>query len=107
MKSPELLPLCCLSLLLHLRKLSVICCHQFPSGLQLVIPYPPFGFATISVLNIAAYLMLIGIYSSATLVSANTNLRKTIYKHALESKLLNLIGHAEFERDTKNCGKNY
>ena len=42
--------------------------------------------------------MLIGIYNSATLVSANTNLRKSIHNHALESKLLNLIGHAEFER---------
>jgi hypothetical protein len=42
--------------------------------------------------------MLVGIYNSAVLVSANTNLRKTIHKHALESKLLNLIGEAEFER---------
>ena len=43
--------------------------------------------------------MLVGIYNSATLVSANTNLRKSIHKHALESKLLNLIGQAEFERE--------
>lgn len=66
---------------------------------QVVAPYPPFGLVTITVLNIAAYLMLIGIYNSATLVSANTNLRKSIHKHALESKLLNLIGHAEFKRE--------
>ena len=66
---------------------------------QLVTPYPPFGLATITVLNIAGYLMLLGIYGSATLVSANTNLRRSIHKHALESKLLNLIGHAEFERE--------
>lgn len=49
---------------------------------QLVIPYPPFGLATVTVLNIAAYLMLLGIYNSVILVSANTNLRKTIRKHA-------------------------
>ena len=66
---------------------------------QMLTPYPPFGLATISVLNLASFLMLLGIYNSATLVSANTNLRKSIHKHALESKLLNLIGHAEFERE--------
>lgn len=66
---------------------------------QVISPYPPFGLATMTVLNIAAYLMLIGIYGSATLVSVNTNLRRTIHRHAFESNLLNLIGHAEFERE--------
>lgn len=47
----------------------------------------------------AAYLTLIGIYNSAVLVSANDNLRKTIRKHAVQSKLLDLIGHAEMERE--------
>ena len=75
---------------------------------QIVAPYPPFGLATITVLNIAAFLMLLGIYNSATLVSANNNLRKSIHKHALESRLLGLIGHAEMEkRNSKNCQKNY
>ena len=71
--------------------------NQAPT--QVVAPYPAFGLATITVLNLAAFLMLVGIYNSATLVSANTNLRKSIHKHALESKLLNLIGQAEFERE--------
>jgi hypothetical protein len=66
---------------------------------QIVSPYPPFGLATITVLNIAAFLMLLGIYNSAVLVSANNNLRKSIYKFALESKLLGLIGHAEMENE--------
>jgi hypothetical protein len=66
---------------------------------QMVTPYPPFGLSTITILNLAAYLMLLGIYNSATLVSANANLRRHIHKHALESKLLGLIGHAEFERE--------
>jgi hypothetical protein len=50
------------------------------------------------VLNIASYLMLLGIYNSATLVSANNNLRISIRKHALESRLLGLIGQAEMEK---------
>jgi hypothetical protein len=66
---------------------------------QMLTPYPPFGLATITVLNIGAYLMLLGIYNSATLVSANSSLRKSIHRHALESKLLNLIGHAEYEKE--------
>ena len=78
--------------------------NQAPT--QVVAPYPAFGLATITVLNLAAFLMLVGIYNSATLVSANTNLRKSIHKHALESKLLNLIGQAEFEREIqKTVGK--
>jgi hypothetical protein len=64
----------------------------------IVAPYPPFGLATITVLNIASYLMLLGIYNSATLVSANNNLRISIRKHALESRLLGLIGQAEMEK---------
>jgi hypothetical protein len=66
---------------------------------QIVSPYPPFGLATITVLIIAAYLMLLGIYNSAILVSANNELRRPIQKHALESKLLGLIGHAEMEKE--------
>lgn len=69
---------------------------------QTINPYLPFGLASVTVLTMAAYFMLVGIYNSAILVSANTNLRKFIYKHAIESKLLNLIGQAEFERDTKS-----
>ena len=41
--------------------------------------------------------MLIGIYNSAVLVSANNDLRKSIYKYALGSKLLGQIGRAEVE----------
>jgi hypothetical protein len=66
---------------------------------QMLAPFPPFGIVTITVLNLGSFLMLLGIYNSAVLVSANTNLRKSIQKRALESKLLNLIGHAEFENE--------
>jgi hypothetical protein len=67
--------------------------------------YPPFGLLTITVLNIAAFLMLLGIYNSATLVSANHNLRKFIRNHALESRLLDLIGQAEMDNEIRKTVK--
>jgi hypothetical protein len=67
--------------------------------LQTLTPYPPFGLATLTVLIVASFLMLLGIYNSATLVSINNNLRKSIRKHASESRLLDLIGHAEMENE--------
>ena len=72
---------------------------------QIVIPYPPFGLVTVTVLVIASYLMLIGIYNSATLVSANNELRRTIHKRALGSKLLGAIGHAEMEKEIQRTVK--
>jgi hypothetical protein len=66
---------------------------------QLQSPYPPFGLVTITALIPASFLMLLGIYNSATLVSASNALRKSIHKHALESRLLGLIGQAEMERE--------
>src|ERR671919_518063 len=72
---------------------------------QIVIPYPPFGLVTITILVVASYLMLIGIYNSATLVSANNELRRTIHRRALESKLLGAIGHAEMEKEIQKTVK--
>jgi len=66
---------------------------------QTVVPYPPFGLATLTVLIVASFLMLLGIYNSATLVSVNDVLRRSIHKHAMESRLLHLIGHAEMEKE--------
>jgi hypothetical protein len=68
---------------------------------QTVVPYPPFGLATSTGLILATYLMLLGIYNSARLVSTNADLRRSIYKHALESRLLNLIGTAEMDREVQ------
>ena len=66
---------------------------------QTLAPYPPFGLVTTSVLIIGAFLMLLGIYNSAVLVSVNDELRKSIRKYALESKLLGVIGEAELGRE--------
>jgi hypothetical protein len=67
--------------------------------LQTLTPYPPFGLATLTLLILASFLMLLGIYNSATLVSINNDLRNSIHRHALESRLLDLIGHAEMENE--------
>ena len=72
---------------------------------QVVSPYPPFGLSSITVLNIGAFLMLLGIYNSATLVSVNHNLRKLIRKQALKSNLLDLIGQAEMEKEIRKTVK--
>jgi hypothetical protein len=66
---------------------------------QSLDPYPPFGLYTNTVLIFAAYLTLVGIYNAATLVSVNSDLRKSIHKHALESNLLDLIGRAEMNTE--------
>jgi hypothetical protein len=66
---------------------------------QTLTPYPPFGVATITALILAGYLMLLGIYNSAASVSVNAELRKSIYRHAFESRLLNLIGRAEMDKE--------
>jgi hypothetical protein len=68
---------------------------------QIVIPYPPFGITTVTVLNVAAFLMLLGIFNSATLVSANNSLRSFVHKSAL--KLLKPIGRAEMEREIQKA----
>jgi hypothetical protein len=68
---------------------------------QVLVPYPPFGLATITVLILASYMMFLGIYNSARLVSVNSTLRKTIRKHTLESNLLESIGQAERENEIR------
>jgi hypothetical protein len=67
--------------------------------------YPPFGLLTITVLNIAGFFMLLGIYNSATFVSANHELRKLIRTHTFESRLLDLIGQAEMDNEIRKTVK--
>jgi hypothetical protein len=68
---------------------------------QITNLYPPFELATITILVMTAFLMLLGIYNSAILISANNELRKSIYKHSVESRLLNLTAHAEIKSSFK------
>jgi high-affinity nickel permease len=66
---------------------------------QTLAPYPPFGLVTTTVLIAGAFLMLLGIYNSVTLVSMNNTLCASIQKQALRSKLLSSIGRAEMENE--------
>jgi hypothetical protein len=73
-----------------------------PIGLTLT-PFPPFGLPTISFLELASYLIYVGIYSSALSVANDVELRKTIRKSVVEqSELLDNIGTAEMERQLQN-----
>jgi len=70
-----------------------------------LVPHPPFGLATINMLSIGAYMMLVGIYNSATLVSKNIDLRKSIRKLTSELRLLESIGEAERDKEIQKTVK--
>jgi hypothetical protein len=63
-------------------------------------PYPPFGMAAISFVGLSAYLIFIGIYSSAASVAQDIKLRKSI-RNSVERQLdlLHNIGTAEMEKE--------
>jgi hypothetical protein len=69
------------------------------SSSLVLTPYPPFGVATVTILIVSSYLITVGIYKSAALISINSNLRKSIHQIAKESKLLDFIGKAEMEME--------
>lgn len=63
-------------------------------------PYPPFGFASVSFMGLASYLVLIGIYSSAISISEDSRLRSSIRDFAMkEANLLDSIGSAHMEQE--------
>jgi len=58
-------------------------------------------------MGLASYMTFVGIYYSAISVSEDSKLRQTIRSlTAKESKLLDSIGTAHMERDTKKGAKN-
>jgi hypothetical protein len=62
--------------------------------------YPPFGLITISFIPIGAYLLFNGIYGSARLVSADSELRKMLHKSAENQlSLLKTIGITQMEEE--------
>jgi hypothetical protein len=77
--------------------LLLFCSNQ--ASFLVLTPYPPFGVATVTILIVSSYLIMIGIYTSATLVSINNNVRNSIHQIAKESKLLDFIGKAEMEKE--------
>jgi hypothetical protein len=66
----------------------------------LAAPYPPFGLVTVSFIGLSAYMLLIGIYSSAMSISNDSELRKFIGTVATrEFKMLDSIGFAQLEHE--------
>ena len=62
-------------------------------------PYPPFGLATISFMGLAAYTLLVGIYSTALSVAQDSRLRQSIRKSLeQQSEFMNVISAAEMEK---------
>jgi hypothetical protein len=64
--------------------------------------YPPFGLATISLIGLSSYLVLLGIYSLAISVSEDERLRRFTIKTAREFKFLHSMGAAEQGQEIEN-----
>ena len=70
------------------------------SNVLLNASYPPFGIASASMIGLSSYLVMVGIYSSATSLALDAKLRQTIRTYAVkESRLLDSIGMADMERN--------
>ncbi|HYY67280.1 MAG TPA: hypothetical protein VE572_02915 [Nitrososphaeraceae archaeon] len=64
------------------------------------IPYPPFGVIATSFVGLSAYMMFLGLYSSAISVSQDIKLRQSIRRSAIqEVKFLESIGTAQMEQE--------
>jgi hypothetical protein len=62
--------------------------------------YPPFGVIAASFLGLSAYMMFLGLYSSAISVSQDIKLRQSIRRSAIEeAKFLESIGTAQMEQE--------
>jgi hypothetical protein len=64
------------------------------------VAYPPFGLIGASFVGLSAYLMFLGLYSSAISISNDIKLRQSIRNSAAkESELLDSIGTAQMEQE--------
>jgi hypothetical protein len=62
--------------------------------------YPPYGFITEAFLPVGAYLLLVGIFTSAQYISQDARLRKEFYKSAeSQLSLLKNIGVSQMEKE--------
>jgi hypothetical protein len=65
--------------------------------------YPPFGLATVTFYGLSAYLILVGLYSTAISVSHDVELRRSIAKSATEqSNLIRGIATAQMHLELQN-----
>jgi hypothetical protein len=61
--------------------------------------YPPFGLASVCFVGLSSYLLMIGVYSSATSLSQDIKLRQSIRRSAIKQlELLDHIGMAHMEQ---------
>jgi hypothetical protein len=76
-------------------------CNQ--SSLLRIVPYPPFGIGSITMLVISSGMVLIGIYYSSITVSKDVALRRLIKKSvSSQSNLLGNLGADEAEKGLTN-----
>jgi biopolymer transport protein ExbB/TolQ len=62
--------------------------------------YPPYGFITQAFVPLGAYLLLVGIFSSAKVISRDSAVRKEFYKSASSQlSLLKTIGVSQMEKE--------
>ena len=65
--------------------------------------YPPYGLVTEAFMPLGSYMLFIGILTSATSVSRDTELRKEFYKTATSQlSLLKTIGATQMEKELLN-----
>lgn len=69
-----------------------------------IAPYPPFGINSLSLLPLATYFVLFGLYSSALSLSQDINLRNHLRAIAKsDNNLLSSIGTAQMETEIKRA----
>jgi hypothetical protein len=71
--------------------------------LMSVAPYPPFGIATVTAMGLAAYLVVVGLYTSTVSLSQDIELRRNI-RHLARSqtRLFDSMVTAEFEKEIES-----
>lgn len=63
-------------------------------------PFPPFGLYSVLLTPVACYLLLVGLYSSAVSISADSRLRQSVRNSIVEeSRLLDSIGSAQMTKE--------
>jgi hypothetical protein len=62
--------------------------------------YPPYGFITQAFIPLGAYLLLVGVFTSAKVISRDSAVRKEFYKSASSQlSLLKTIGVSQMEKE--------
>jgi hypothetical protein len=68
-----------------------------------IAPYPPFGFASITLTGLSAFLAVVGIYTSSISMSNDAKIRKSIRSLAKsESRLIDSIASAEMQKEMES-----